>query len=62
MVSFLGSKLAAGASFFDFFKTKKNMGIPEDLPVGVSKRAYLTLAGISKAFKIDRLEKRLFDD
>ncbi|EQB40468.1 hydrogenase [Sulfurimonas hongkongensis] len=46
----------------NLFSTKKNMSIPENLPVGVSKRAYLTLAGITKAFKIDRLEKKLFDD
>ncbi len=46
----------------NLFKTKKNMGIPESLPLGVGKRTYLTLAGISKAFKIDRLEKKLFDD
>ncbi|WP_321778698.1 hypothetical protein [Sulfurimonas sp.] len=46
----------------NLFKTKKNMGIPENLPLGVSKRAYLTLAGISKAFKINRLQKKLFDD
>ena len=46
----------------NLFSTKKNMGIPEHLPLGVGKRTYLTLAGISKAFKIDRLEKKLFDD
>ncbi len=46
----------------NLFSTKKNMGIPENLPLGVGKRTYLTLAGISKAFKIDRLEKKLFDD
>ncbi|MBU0632720.1 hydrogenase [bacterium] len=46
----------------NIFETKKNMGIPEFLPVGVSKRTYLTLAGITKAFTIDRLEKKLFDD
>ena len=44
----------------NFFKTKKNMGIPQFLPLGVSKRAYLTLAGVSKAFKIKRLEEDLF--
>jgi hydrogenase small subunit len=38
------------------------MGIPEFLPVGVNKRVYLTLAGITKAFKIDRLQKKLLDD
>ena len=46
----------------NLFTTKKNMGIPEELPLGIGKRTYLTLAGISKAFKIDRLEKKLFDD
>lgn len=44
----------------NLFKTKKNMGIPEYLPFDVSKRAYLTLAGITKAFTVDRLEKTLF--
>jgi hydrogenase small subunit len=44
----------------NLFKTKKNMGIPQFLPLGVSKRAYLTLAGVSKAFKIKRLEEDLF--
>ena len=43
-----------------FFKTKKNMGIPQNLPIGVAKRAYLTLAGVTKAFKIKRLEEDLF--
>jgi hydrogenase small subunit len=44
----------------NFFNTKKNMGIPQHLPIGISKRAYLTLAGVTKAFKIPRLEKNLF--
>jgi len=44
----------------NLFSTKKNMGIPEELPLGVGKRAYLTLAGVTKAFKIKRLEERLF--
>lgn len=44
----------------DLFNTKKNMGIPASLPLNVSKRAYLTLAGIAKAFKISRLEEDLF--
>ena len=43
-----------------FFKTKKNMGIPQTLPLGVGKRTYLTLAGVTKAFKIKRLEEDLF--
>ncbi len=46
----------------NLFGTKKNMGIPQELPLGVGKRTYLTLAGITKAFTIDRLEKKLFDD
>jgi hydrogenase small subunit len=46
----------------NLFNTKKNMGIPQNLPLDVGKRTYLTLAGITKAFKIDRLEKKLFDD
>jgi len=46
----------------NLFGTKKNMGIPQDLPLGVGKGTYLTLAGITKAFTIDRLEKKLFDD
>jgi len=44
----------------DLFNTKKNMGIPAILPLGVNKRAYLTLAGVTKAFKIPRLEEDLF--
>jgi hydrogenase small subunit len=36
------------------------MGIPQNLPLGVNKRAYLTLAGVTKAFKIKRLEEDLF--
>lgn len=46
----------------NFFVTKKNMGIPQNLPLGVPKRAYLTLAGIAKAFTIERLQKKLLDD
>ncbi len=46
----------------NLFKTKKNMGIPHTLPLGVPKRAYLTLSGVTKAFKIERLEKDLFDE
>ncbi len=44
----------------NLFSTKKHMGIPQYLPLGVGKRAYLTLAGITKAFKIKRLEEDLF--
>jgi hydrogenase small subunit len=44
----------------DLYNTKKNMGIPATLPLGVGKRAYLTLTGVTKAFKIPRLEEDLF--
>ena len=46
----------------DLFTTKKHMGIPENLPLGIPKRTYLTFAGIAKAFTIPRLEKGFFDD
>ena len=44
------------------FETKTNMSIPQDVPLGISKRSYFTLVGIAKTFHIDRLEKRLIDD
>jgi hydrogenase small subunit len=44
----------------NLFETKKNMGIPQYLPLGVHKRAYLTLAGITKAFSIKRLEEDIY--
>jgi hydrogenase small subunit len=44
----------------NLYKTQKNMGIPQNMPLGVNKRAYLTLAGVTKAFKIKRLEEDLF--
>ena len=43
------------------FATKTNMSIPQDVPIGVSKRAYLTIAGMAKTFHIKRLEGRLID-
>ena len=46
----------------NLFSTKRNMGIPQELPLGVNKRTYLTLAGITKAFKIERLENKLIDE
>ena len=68
----INSKTRAGLACFgctepsfpkqNLFSTKKNMGIPEYLPVGIPKRAYLTLAGVTKAFNIDRLQKKLLDD
>ena len=46
----------------DLWRTKKNMGIPAKLPSGVPKRAYLSLAGVAKAFKIDRFYHPLMED
>ncbi|MFK5881957.1 MAG: Ni/Fe hydrogenase [Sulfurospirillum sp.] len=40
------------------YETKKYMSLPAT-PVGVSKRAYYSITGVAKSFKIDRLEKRL---
>lgn len=53
-----------GCTEFDFprdkmFETKKNIGIPDEVPLGINKRAYLSITGIAKTFKIDRLNKKL---
>ena len=45
----------------DMLETKKNMGIPLDVPLGISKRAYLSITGVAKTFKIDRLHKKIVD-
>lgn len=45
----------------NLFSTKKNMGIPENLPLGVPKRTYLTFAGMAKAFKIERFKQKIID-
>jgi NiFe hydrogenase small subunit HydA len=68
----VGSKMRAGTPCFgctepDFprrnlFETKTNMSIPDEVPLGVSKRSYLTLSGIAKSFTIKRLEERLVDE
>jgi len=44
------------------FFTKKNMGIPQYLPTGIPKRAYLSLAGVAKAFKIERFSQKIVED
>lgn len=46
----------------NLYQTKKNMGIPQFLPLGVPKRTYISHAGISKTFKIKRFQEKLFDD
>jgi hydrogenase small subunit len=68
----VNSKTRAGSPCFgcnepafprqNLFETKKSMGVPKLLPLGVPKRAYLSIAGVSKSFKIERLHKGFFDD
>ena len=43
----------------NMLETKKNIGIPADVPIGVSKRAYLSITGVAKTFKIKRLNEKL---
>jgi len=43
------------------FFTKTNMGIPAKMPLGVPRRAYLTLTGVTKSFKIKRFSERLLE-
>jgi hydrogenase small subunit len=43
----------------NLFHTDTMMGIPSKIPLGVSKRAYLTLAGVAKSLKNERLENKL---
>ena len=46
----------------DLFKTETFMGIPANIPLGVGKRAYLTLSGIAKSLTNERLSKKLIED
>jgi len=43
------------------FVTDTFMGIPANIPLGVSKRAYLTLSGIAKSLTNERLAGKLID-
>ncbi len=45
----------------DLFKTETFMGIPANIPLGVSKRAYLTISGIAKSLTNERLTKKLIE-
>jgi len=47
---------------YPFFYTPKNMSIPVEVPLGISKRIYLTVSSVAKTFSIPRLKKRLLDD
>jgi len=43
------------------FTTKTNMGIPAKMPLGIPRRAYLTLTGVVKSFKIKRFCEKLLE-
>jgi hydrogenase small subunit len=43
------------------FETKTHMGIPANMPLGIPRRAYLTVTGVVKSFKIRRFEERIID-
>ena len=43
------------------FQTDTFMGIPANIPLGVSKRAYLTISGIAKSLTNERLSEKLID-
>ncbi|MFT5662146.1 MAG: Ni,Fe-hydrogenase I small subunit [Sulfurimonas sp.] len=45
----------------NLFSTKKNMSIPQDVPLEIPKRVYLTMTGMAKTFSIKRLEGKLID-
>lgn len=56
-----------GCTEYDFprvnlFKTFHVMGLPEELPLGVSKRGYILLSGIAKTFAPQRLKEKLIDE
>jgi hydrogenase small subunit len=65
----VNSKVRAGTPCFGcteplfpkkgLFKTETFMGIPANIPLGVSKRAYLTLSGIAKSLTNERLTQKL---
>ncbi len=53
-----------GCTEYDFprlnmFETKKHIGIPFEPPLGIPKRAYLSISGVAKTFTIPRLNQRL---
>lgn len=56
-----------GCTEYDFprenlFETKHAMGVPEELPIGVSNRGYILLSGIAKTFAPERLKGKLIDE
>jgi len=67
----INSKTRAGTPCFgctepsfpnaSLFTTKTNMGIPAKMPLGIPRRAYLTLTGVTKGFKIKRFTTKLLE-
>ena len=56
-----------GCTEYDFprenrLETQHLMGLPQDLPLGVSKRGYVLISGVAKTFAPERLRKRLIDE
>ena len=56
-----------GCTEFDFprenlWETRYNMGIPAELPPGVSLRGYIMMSGIAKTFTPSRLRRKLLDE
>ena len=43
------------------YRTPQRMGIPATMPLGVPRRAYLTLTGVAKSFTISRFSTRLLE-
>jgi len=44
------------------WETPTHMGIPARLPLGIPRRAYLGLAGVAKAFRIERFHTKLYGE
>ncbi len=43
------------------YETKTRMSLPA-VPYGISKRAYYTVTGVAKSFRVDRLEQKLIEE
>lgn len=45
----------------NLFLTKTNMGIPANMPFGIPARAYLSVTGVAKSFRIKRFTQPLME-
>ena len=67
----ISSKTRAGTPCFgctepsfpqsSLFVTKTNMGIPAKMPLSIPRRAYISLVGVTKSFRIKRFSERLME-